>query len=67
MIPPSLLLRLATLSDLPRSNVRRLPKNAKPLDVVDLNNPYVGQIYYNFETHKCYQYYSAGWKELNNG
>jgi hypothetical protein len=63
MIPPSLLLRLGTTADPPKSVVSKLPKYAKPLDCWT-GTPYLGEIRFNTEDLKCYIWSENGWKEV---
>lgn len=62
MVPPNILLRLATSPDAPRSVIPKLPQ-AKPLDAW-LGDPYLGEIRFNTEDLKCYKYTENGWEEI---
>jgi hypothetical protein len=62
MVPPNILSRLATCSDVPKSRISELPP-ARPLDS-HLNDPYFGEIRFNTEDLKCYEYTELGWKEI---
>ena len=62
MVPPNILLRLATSPDAPRSVVPKLPQ-AIPLDYW-MSDPYLGKIRCNTEDLKCYEYTENGWKEI---
>ena len=62
MVPPNILLRLATTPDVSKSVTLKLPQ-AKPLDSW-LSDPYLGEIRFNTEDLKCYKYTENGWEEI---
>ena len=62
MVPPNILLRLATSPNAPKSVITKLPY-AKLLDS-SLSDPYLGEIRFNIEDLKCYKYTENGWKEV---
>lgn len=63
MVPPNILLRLATSPDVPRGVMPKLPQYAKPLDAW-FGDPYLGEIRFNTEDLKCYKYTESGWEEI---
>lgn len=63
MVPPNILLRLATTSDSPKGVIPNLPKYIKPLDNW-VGDPYLGEIRFNAEDLRCYKYTENGWKEI---
>jgi hypothetical protein len=62
VVPPNILLRLATSLDAPKSVIPKLPQ-AKLLDSW-LSDPYLGEIRFNAGDLKCYKYTENGWKEI---
>lgn len=63
MVPPNILLRLATSPDEPRSLIPELPP-AKPLGSWLNDSPYLGEIRFNAEDLTCYKYTENGWEEI---
>ena len=63
MVPPNILLKLAKTEECYGGNIENLLPS-KPLDETDINNPYLGQIYCDCNSSKCYEYTENGWKEI---
>ena len=54
VVPPNILLRLATSPNTPKSVIPKLPQ-AKLFDS-RMSDPYLGEISFNTEDLKCYKY-----------
>ena len=65
MVPPNILLKLAKTEECHGGHIENLP-HSKPLDEIDIINPYLGQIYCEHNTSRCYEYTENGWKDVFN-
>lgn len=66
-IPVQILLQAGKCSDVLKRYTPPIPKNAQPLDALELSGCYVGQVVYDEKTNKCYTYTGetfASWKEI---
>ena len=66
-IPVHILLQAGKCGDMPKRYIPPIPKNARPLDALDLSCCYVGQVVYDEKTNKCYMYTGetfASWREI---
>ena len=65
MVPPNILLRLATCPDPPKDGIYKLPYYYKPKPLDDWTGvPYLGEVRLNKEDLRCYRYTENGWKEV---